>query len=127
MGLTVHLKPELRQSRDRSYSVSVNPDRVLFCVFTLLPYFSLCNQLERCATSIGANIHESNYAQSKSDFISKLEIALKESYEADYWLELLSRANLASPEAVRSLKNQCGVIRRLLISSITTTKQNRDS
>jgi len=88
---------------------------------------SLCNQLERCATSIGANIHESNYAQSKSDFISKLEIALKESYEADYWLELLSRAKLASPDAVHSLKNQCGVIRRLLISSITTTKQNRDA
>ena len=63
----------------------------------------------------------------KSTSFAKLEIALKESYEADYWLELLSRASLASPEAVRSLKNQCGVIRRLLISSITTTKQNRDS
>ena len=106
-----------------SIDFSVNVIRLLDNV---KGHSSLCNQLERCATSIGANIHESNYAQSKSDFISKLEIALKESYEADYWLELLSRASLAPPDDVRALKNQCGVIRRLLISSITTTKQNRD-
>ena len=49
------------------------------------------NQLLRCSSSIGANIHEARYAQSRADFISKLEIALKESSETDYWLELLFR------------------------------------
>ena len=49
----------------------------------------LINQLLRSATSIGANLHEAQYAQSKNDFISKLEIAQKECYETEYWLELL--------------------------------------
>ena len=51
----------------------------------------LTNQLLRSATSIGANIHESKYAQSPPDFVSKMQIALKECYESDYWLELLCR------------------------------------
>ena len=51
------------------------------------------NQLLRCSSSIGANLHEAKYAQSKADFINKLEIALKESFETEYWLELLHRKN----------------------------------
>jgi four helix bundle protein len=51
-------------------------------------HYSLVNQLERSATSIGANIHEATYAQSKADFVSKFQIALKECYETEYWLEL---------------------------------------
>ena len=51
-------------------------------------HFSLVNQLERSATSIGANIREANYAHGKPDFIAKLQIALKECYETEYWLEL---------------------------------------
>ena len=85
---------------------------------------SIVNQLERSATSIGANIHEANYAHSKADFVSKMEIALKESFETEYWLELFSRTNLLPSDSIRSLQNQCGTIRRLLIASITTTKQN---
>ncbi|MDD6034056.1 MAG: four helix bundle protein [Oscillospiraceae bacterium] len=53
-----------------------------------------CNQLERSATSIGANIHEANYAYSRSDFAAKLQIALKECYETEYWLELFVRSEL---------------------------------
>jgi four helix bundle protein len=82
------------------------------------------NQLLRCSSSIGANIHEARYAQSRADFISKLEIALKESSETDYWLELLYRKNKLSPEQYASLKNRCGTIRRKLIASITTAKAN---
>ena len=85
---------------------------------------SLVNQLERSATSIGANIHEANYAHSRADFVSKLQIALKECYETEYWLQLFVRAELADGNVVRSLFNQCGTIRRLLISSINTAKQN---
>lgn len=82
------------------------------------------NQLLRCSSSIGANVHEARYAQSRADFISKLETALKESSETDYWLELLYRKNKLSDECYKSLKNSCGIIRRKLIASITTAKAN---
>ena len=83
------------------------------------------NQLLRCSSSIGANVHEAKYAQSRADFISKLEIALKESSETDYWLELLYRKQKLSAECFTTLKNQCGTIRRKLIASVTTAKANR--
>ena len=76
------------------------------------------NQLMRCSSSIGANVHEAKYAQSRADFISKLEIALKESSETDYWLDLLYRKQKLSAECFTTLKNQCGTIRRKLISSV---------
>jgi four helix bundle protein len=82
------------------------------------------NQLLRCSSSIGANVHEAKYAQSRADFISKLEIALKESSETDYWLELLYRKQKLSNECYTALKNQCGTIRRKLIASVTTAKAN---
>ena len=82
------------------------------------------NQLLRAASSIGANIHEAKYAQSRADFISKLEIALKESSETDYWLELLYRKKKMSEEQYKTLQNMCGSIRRRLIASITTAKAN---
>lgn len=84
------------------------------------------NQLLRCSSSIGANIHEARYAQSRADFISKLEIALKESSETDYWLELLYRKNKLSQEQYTFLRNKCGTIRRKLIASITTAKANSE-
>ena len=85
---------------------------------------ALTNQLIRSGTSIGANIHEANYAQSKADFVHKLQIALKECYESEYWLELFAKTSLITPELYSELKNDCGKIRRILISSINTTKEN---
>ena len=85
-------------------------------------HYSIVNQLERSATSIGANIREAKYAHSKPDFISKLQISLKECYETEYWLELMQRAKIISD--VSSLMHNCGVIRKMLISSINTAKQN---
>ena len=84
------------------------------------------NQLLRASSSIGANIHEAKYAQSRADFISKLEIALKESSETDYWLELLFRKGKLQTEQYKYLKNLCGSIRRRLIASITTAKSNQE-
>ena len=84
---------------------------------------ALKNQMLRSGTSIGANIHEANYAQSKADFVSKLQIALKECYETEYWLELFSKTNLIGEKEYSNLKNDCGKIRRVLISSINTTKE----
>ena len=80
------------------------------------------NQLLRCSSSVGANLHEAKYAQSRADFINKLEIALKECYETEYWLELLFRKIKINESTYKKLINKCGTIRRKLIASITTAK-----
>ena len=85
-------------------------------------HYSLKNQFERSSTSIGANIREANYAQSKADFLSKLQIALKECYETEYWLELFVKAGIIDQERVKKLLHDCGELRRMLVSSITTLK-----
>ena len=84
----------------------------------------LINQILRSATSIGANIHEAQYAQGTKDFISKLEIAQKECYETEYWLELLFETGCIPEEKYKKLHNDCGAIRRMLISSVKTVKTN---
>ena len=85
-------------------------------------HYSLKNQFERSATSIGANIRESNYAQSKADFLSKLQIALKECYETEYWLDLFLKANIVEATKTKKLLHDCGELRRMLVSSVTTLK-----
>ena len=82
----------------------------------------MTNQLLRSGTSIGANIHESKYAHGTADFISKMQIALKECYESEFWLELMKRSEILKD--IGELLHQCGTIRRMLISSINTTKKN---
>ena len=82
----------------------------------------LLNQLLRSGTSIGANIHEANYASSKADFVNKFQIALKECYETDYWLGLFRDTNIISATEYDKLFSQCSKIRKLLIASITTAK-----
>ena len=85
---------------------------------------SLTNQLLRSGTSIGANIHEANYASSRADFVVKMQIALKECYETEYWLELFFKTNIITEEQHKAMKSNCGKIRKLLISSINTAKSN---
>ena len=87
-------------------------------------HYSLVNQLERSATSIGANIHEANYVHGKPDFIAKLQIALKECYETEYWLELFVKSDILNRDTAIDLYNQCGTVRRILIASINTAKEN---
>lgn len=91
---------------------------------TIKGHHSLVNQLERSATSIGANIHELNYAHGKSDFIAKLQISLKEFSETEYWIELFVKADLIDRDTAKESYNQCGTIRKILISSINTAKGN---
>lgn len=86
----------------------------------------LLNQLLRSGTSIGANIHEANYASSKADFVNKLQIALKECYETDYWLGLFKDTNMIFDTEYDKLFSQCSKIRKLLIASITTAKSNKE-
>ena len=84
---------------------------------------ALVNQLLRSGTSVGANIHEAQYAQGAKDFISKFEIALKECNESEYWLELLCEVNSLSKEEFESLQKDCIELRRMLVSSVTTLKK----
>ena len=83
------------------------------------------NQIGRSGTSIGANIHEAQYAQGKKDFISKLEIALKEASETGYWLELLYRTNYIDEQTFKALSSKCTSLRAMLIASCRTAKENR--
>ena len=89
-------------------------------------HYSLINQLERSATSIGANIREAKYAHSKADFVSKLQISLKECHETEYWLELIQKSGIFTADTVKVLVHDCGAIRRMLISSINTAKANME-
>jgi len=84
------------------------------------------NQLARSGTSIGANIHEAEYAESTSDFIHKLGIALKECNETEYWLIVLAEACPELAEKASQLRHDAGGIRRMLISTITTLKGRSD-
>ena len=87
-------------------------------------HYSISNQLERSGTSIRANIRQAKYAHSRPDFIAKLQIALKECYETEYWIEIAQKANLISAEIAKDILHECGVIRRIRISSINTAKEN---
>lgn len=82
------------------------------------------NQIGRSGTSIGANIREAQYAHSKADFISKLQIALKEANETGYWLELLHKTRYISEAKYKALDSACTSIRVMLISSINTAREN---
>ncbi len=81
----------------------------------------LTNQLLRSGTSIGANIREAFYAHSRPDFIAKLQIALKECSESEYWIELLIESGYYEDD---SILNQCIELKKLLVASINTAKNN---
>ena len=115
----------MSESKLRTFSTDFAVRIIKLCE-SIKGHHSLVNQLERSATSIGANIHEANYAHSKLDFIAKLQIALKECYETEYWLELFVKSDILNREIAIELYNQCGTIRRILIASINTAKANVD-
>ena len=85
--------------------------------------YILTRQLLRCGTSIGANVAESQQAQSRADFISKLSIALKEAYETDYWLRLMQATQMLTAEQYQSIITDCHELEKLLISIIKTSKE----
>ena len=86
----------------------------------------ISNQIGRSGTSIGANIHEAQYAHGKADFIAKLQIALKEANETGYWLQLLFRTNYIDEQEYKKLDSACASLRVMLISSINTAKDNNN-
>ena len=84
----------------------------------------MTDQLARAGTSVGANIHEAQYAQSKRDFVAKLEIALKESNETSYWLKLMFETKRIDTQTYQHAEKLCGNIRRILIASCKTAKES---
>lgn len=82
----------------------------------------ISKQIVRSGTSIGANINEANYGQSKADFVSKMHIALKETAETEYWLKLLHMSGYIDDKMCDSLLEDCLEIKRILIASINTAK-----
>ena len=85
---------------------------------------TIAKQVIRSGTSIGANINEANYGQSPADFISKMHIALKETAETEYWIKLLYMSGYIDNKMAESLIDDCLEIKRILISSINTAKEN---
>ena len=85
----------------------------------------LINQLLKSGTSVGANVHEAQYAQGTNDFISKFEIALKECNESDYWLELLYETNSISENEFKKFQGECVELRRMLVATVTTIKSKK--
>ena len=83
----------------------------------------MSRQLLRSATSIGANVHEAIYAQSRKDFASKLSIALKETSETEYWLELLYRTGYLTQAQYESVQRDCGEVARILIATLKSVKK----
>jgi len=107
---------------DKSKYFAINIIKICNHIKQNLKETTLTNQLLRSGTSIGANIHEANYAQSKADFISKLQIALKECYESEYWIELLiATSYLQEPHTY--ILEDCKELRRILIASCKTAKE----
>ena len=85
----------------------------------------ISKQIIRSATSIGANANEAVYGISKADFIAKLQISLKETAETEYWLKLLTMSEYITDDMGKSLLNDCLEIKRMLIASINTAKENK--
>ncbi|MCQ2239692.1 MAG: four helix bundle protein [Bacteroidaceae bacterium] len=112
--------------KDKSFDFAVR-------VVNLYKYLSkekqehvLSKQILRSGTSIGANICESEQAQSRADFLNKLNIALKEANETSYWLKLLHKTEYLGDDQFKSIHNDCEELNRLLISIIKTLKNNED-
>ena len=114
----------MAESKLRELSMEFSVDIINLVKFLKSNHESvIANQIGRSGTSIGANIHEAQYAQGKKDFISKLEIALKEASETGYWLELLYRTKYIDEQTFKTLSSKCTSIRVTLISSCKTAKE----
>ena len=108
--------------QDKSFRFAVRIVNLCRYLQTEQKEYILTKQLLRCGTSIGANVAESQQAQSRPDFISKLNIALKEAYETNYWLRLLYETRYLKQDEFQSIIYDCQEIEKLLISIIKSLK-----
>ena len=111
----------MSESKLRDLSVDFSVKVVKLCE-SIKGHYSLVNQLERSATSIGANIHEAKYAHGTADFVAKLQISLKECYETEYWIELLLESGYYSDNGVL---DKCVEVKKIPISSVNRAKSKQ--
>ena len=105
------------------YSEQLATDIELMCQNIKSPSNTLF-QIRKSSSSIYANIREANYGQSRADMLSKFEISLKECSETEGWLQLLFNTSIIDEDTYKKYRNLCGRIRRMLISSCKTLKDN---
>ena len=105
------------------YSEKLATDIELLCENIKAPSNTIF-QIRKSSSSVYANIREANYGQSKADFISKMHIALKETAETEYWIKLLFMSEYIDDKMSNSLLDDCLEIKRILIASINTAKEN---
>ena len=110
--------------KDKSYKFALRIVKLYQYLANEKKEFVLSKQVLRSGTSIGANVEEANQAQSKPDFVHKLSIAQKESFETHYWIRLLRDSNLLTEKPANSLLDDCEEIQKLITSSIKTAKAN---
>ena len=106
-----------------TYAEQLATDVELLCQNIKAPSNTLF-QMRKSSGSVYANVREANYGQSKADMLSKFEIALKECSETERWLQLLFNTQIINEETFKSHRNLCGRIRRMLIASCKTLKEN---
>ena len=114
---------ERRIIQEKSFRFALRIVKLSRCLRERKTEFVLVNQLLRCGTSIGANVSEAQQAQSKPDFINKMNIALKEAYETNYWLTLLYTAETLNKREYESIITDCSELERLLIAIIKAAKE----
>ena len=110
--------------RDKAYEFALRTVKLSRYLSDQKKEFVLSKQVLRSGTSIGANVKEANQAQSKSDFIHKLSISQKESFETHYWIRLLRDSELINPKLADSLLVDCEELQKLITASIKTAKRN---
>ncbi len=109
---------------DKAFCFAVRTVNLYKYLTTSKKEYAMSNQVLRSGTSIGANIKEALQAQSKRDFLSKMNIALKEASETEYWLELLIQTNYIDKEQSTSILNDCKELNKILIAIVKTTKDS---
>lgn len=110
--------------KDKSYQFALRTIKLYKYIVAEKKEYVLSKQVLRSGTSIGANVEEANQAQSKADFIHKLSISQKESFETDYWLRLLRDSEYLTETQANSLLNDCRELQKLLTASIKTAKES---
>jgi four helix bundle protein len=113
--------------RDKSKRFAVRVVRLYQHLTEHKREFILSKQLLRSGTSIGANVREAERGQSRKDFISKMDIALKEAAESEYWIELLHETDYLSHSEFQSISEDCGELNRLLIAIVKTSRSSPES
>ena len=124
MAMTVKCDNLIEQ---KSYNFAIRIVNLYKYLINSQKEFNLSKQILRSGTSVGANVCEATRAQSKNDFIAKMSIALKESYETDYWLRLLKDTSYITEEEFKSIYVDCQDISNILAKILITSRSKQNS